>query len=340
MLCVHCKKEIEDASRFCIHCGQPITEQTAPIAACEQAPEKEQPAPRRSQKTSVGKRLLLVLLSFLLFITLFCSVLIVNVRSLESDEQAEKLFYNIDAAAILDQELFDWEKQELDRFYNWLQVNFGFQINDNGINELINDAVIREFIADKVAEGVESFFGDSKRLILSEEELAELFSDNYQVLERAFLCNLSRHDAMQIAFEMMDEDVVNLVDITRLKLEYKSVTSWINIAFSYVTLAVLLVLAAVIVFFMIRNHRRQALMGVGAAVFACGLLPCIAAVLTITPLWKMMFASSVLVRSLLGNLIVANLLWYGIAMGVGLACMAISVIVRRFWPLTGKEDVK
>ena len=139
---------------------------------------------------------------------------------------------------------------------------------------------------------------------------------------------------------MMDEDVVNLVDITRLKLEYKSVTSWINIAFSYVTLAVLLVLAAVIVFFMVRNHRRQALMGAGAAVFACGLLPCIAAVLTITPLWKMMFASSALVRSLLGNLIVANLLWYGIAMGVGLACMAIAVIARRFWPLTGKEDVK
>ncbi len=351
-LCPNCDREQLDAmvtqnvapntSNFCLYCGSSIDKQTglcpnpncssnnngadAYIASAPQ--ETVESKPKKSKPTALTT-VITILLSICLFITSFFAIVIFDVRNAVKEDNVEKLLDNIQATDLLDSTK-SATNSDLDRFYNNMSSKHGIEMADHQLNNFVNRSTVKEFIADKIGDFCEDFFEDEAELKITKREVVNLLQRNSTVIKDEFGVYLMDSELQEIADWIFNEDELVIIDTATLKNSTPALYYILTIGFSYVTMAVFIILSALIIFFMIKNSFSQAVCGVGIDFIIFGGLTGLVAMLAawITPLWETICADS-FIGMIIGNFMAVNALISVILLVLGIAMLVIRGLIIK-----------
>ena len=341
-LCPNCDREqlnamatenvVTSTSNFCPYCGSTINQQTGmcPNPNCSNGgtdafvasvPQDTVESKPKKNKPTALTTIITILLSICLFITSLFAIVIYDVRNAVKDDNVESLLDNIQATDLLDNTKFA-TNNDLDRFYNNMSSKYGIEMADHQLNNFIDRSTVKEFIADKVADFCEDFFDDDAELKITKREVVNLLQRNSSVIKDEFGVYLMDSEIQEIADWIFNEDELVIISSTTLKDSSPALYYILTIGFSYVTMAVFIILSALIIFFMIKNSLSQAACGIGIDFIIWGGLSGLVAMLAawITPLWETICGDS-FIGMIAGNFMAVNALISVILLVLGVALL-------------------
>ncbi len=313
-LCPNCNgKKIAD-----IHNKNQVTAATEKLIVIEDKPKKK--------RSKASTTIITVVLSICLFLTSFLSMVIYDVRNVAKEDNVEKLLDNVEIVDLLD-EYNGISYKDLAEFYGMLRERYGLEATSAKLDSFIDRSDMKKIVAEKVAGFCEDLFdgkGRAKIVITSSEALTFL-TGNSDIIYDEFGTYLNNYKIAEIVdwiFGGEDKITISEKDIDSdllLVLKY---------SLSYVTMAIFIVLSAVIIFFMIRNNLLQGLCAIGIDFVVLGALTSGFALLAavMAPIWRSNQAN---IYMMVGNFMKINVLLSVILLVVGVALIVIRALIKR-----------
>lgn len=326
---------IAPATGFCEQCGGQLDENDqCPVcsAAAAPAPVAKEKQPK---KTSVMSVISTVLLSICLLVTMLLSVTILTVRNTISEGGLATLITELDVSEVMKSSGII-NNDTSDEFLRRLERDYGVQVDEEELGEMIEDSTLPEFVADKVGNFSTDFFNGSAELVITKEEMVELIEDNIDLLNEARTsANVGQpirpgEDCKTIANWMFNGDEQVLISTDDLKEQAPILLQTANLGLSWIAVSFFLVLSALIAFVMCRNSLSQAAIG-GGVVFILlgGLTSLVAAAVAWMPyLWSSIVGDS-LIGSLVGALLITNSLIFIILLSVGVLLLVTRGVIKH-----------
>lgn len=322
-------------ANFCGKCGTALDANTGLCPNCDRKQSEgiatENAAvskPKNKSKTLTT--IFTILLSVCLFITSLLSIVIYDVRNAVKEDNLKKMLDDVQAVDVID-DTGMVSDSDLERFYELLDKKYDIEMSDRELDSFIDDSTIKPFIADKIADFCEEFFEGDAELKIRKSEIVRLIEKNRDVIGDEFGVYLWEEDIYDIAEWITPLDEVVLVDSTYLEDNIPAVYYISNIGLSYVTMTVLLVLSALIIFFMIKNSWSQALCGVGIDFVIIGGLFGLVAMFAvwITPLWNLMWGNS-LISALVGEFMAINAVAGIVLLVLGIVMLVLRGLIKKY----------
>ncbi len=324
---------------FCTYCGSTMDEQTGlcPNPACVSnvpaavsTPAPQEITEKKGKKNTV-KTIIAVVLSICLFYTMLFAVAIWDVRRAVTEDGAESLLEGVQATAFLDDADAAVTDNLMDRFYEVMEEDYGADISDRQLNNFVNESSVKSFLAEKISDFSESFFDGEGELVIKKREVINLLRKDLDVIEDEFDVVLSDSAIYEIADMIFLEDELLILSTEDVKDHAPALYYAASIGLSYVTLAVFLVLSALLILALIKNDFYQALCGIGVVFTTLGVLTGLVAMLAgwIPPLWEALCGGS-FIGVIIGRFIAINS-WSSIVLlvlGVGLL-VALNLLLKR-----------
>lgn len=347
-LCPNCDKEklqkVEqpttemNMSGFCHHCGNVIEEQNGICLNpdCNGGKKQYTSSVEISENISTKKKksaamtiFVTVLLSICLFLTSLLALTIYDARNAVKDKNAEKLFKNVSFTNLLNSNKLNSEN-DLKNFYDFMSSHYEIEITDEQFDNFINKSTVKGYLASKTSVFCDDIFSGEAELRITNKDVENILEDNSEVVKDIFGVYLSESDSAKIADWIVDDNGVVTISTNKLKDDAPAMYYIIKIGLSYITMAILIVLAALVIFFMIRNNLSQATFGIGIVFVVLGALMTIVAILAswITPLWSAICSNS-FIGMAIGNLIAINILISAILLAIGIVLIVIRNIVLK-----------
>lgn len=341
--CTRCGAELNENSSFCTKCGANQN------AVSDQVHETEQTSRHKpdKKKSSVLTNFATVILSICLFVTSSLAVTIYEARQLSSAEKTEKILENIQVLDMFEN-MSDSNRVDLDRFYSYMEESFGINITDKQLNNFVNNSTVKTFIANKISTFIEDFFEGDADLRITKQEVIDLLEKNSDAIytefgKRLYSDNLEdlinsnadiedllniQNDFQDIAnwiFE--DADYIEIINSDDIENNFSALYYFIHIGLSYYTMAIMILLSVIIMFFMIRKGLTKALCGIGIVLIVLSVPTGIIALISswISPLWSAICGGSI-VGLAIGDILFENIVLNGILFVLGVALL----IVRKF----------
>lgn len=301
---------------------------SAPVSHRAAAGRPETKKPKKKKPVAVTTALT-VLLSVALFITSLLAVAIYDVRSAIRAENLENLFESVELTELLDTAQLT-DSTDLQRFYNSISRDYGVDMTDSKLNEFVNRSTVREFLAKKAAELCDGLFSDEEEFTVTKREVLNLLQKNSKLINEEFGVYLTDSDLREIADWIFDTEESVAIPLDIVKDSAPTAYYAVTIGFSYVTMAVFLVLSVLIAVLMCTNSLSQAAVGIGVDFCLLGGLFGLAAIFAsrITPLWNTICGDS-LVGLVAGNLVSAGALVSGVLFAVGVALLVVRKLVLK-----------
>lgn len=341
--CTRCGNELDENSAFCTKCG------VNQNAVSEQVHETEQTSRHKpdKKKSSVVTNFATVILSICLFVTSFLAVSIYEARQFSSDEKIEKFLDNVQVIDVFEN-LSDTNRVDLDRFYSYLGEKLYIDITDKQLNNFVNNSTVKTFIANKISTFIEDFFEGDADLRITKQEVIDLLEKNSDAiytefgkkldsdnLEDLIDSNADIEDLLNIQNDFQDianwifedDDYMEIISSDDIKNDFSVLYYFIHIGLSYYTMAIMILLSVVIIFFMIRKGLTKALCGIGIVLIVLSVPTGIIALISswISPLWSAICGGSI-VGLAIGDILFENIALNGILFVLGVALL----IVRKF----------
>lgn len=156
--------------------------------------------------------------------------------------------------------------------------NMGFPYNrfisEDGIEDLLNEDFIREFVADRLSDYVSFVLYDKGDGAITADDIAELLDDNRRAFEKAAGCSLDDIGLYEIGYDIESEGILEAIDLAAHEREYRDVLSVIRILFSGIVEGIFLAVAAALIIWVLilRKDKDHACAGIAATFIITGTL--------------------------------------------------------------------
>lgn len=345
--CTRCGAEIAENNAFCTKCG------ATQNAAFDQVhePEITNRFKPEKKKSPVRTNLIVVILSICLFITSALAVTIYEARQLSSAEKAEKLLDNIQVLDLFEN-LSESNRVDLDRFYSYLNEDFGIDITDKKLNNFVNNSTVKHFVANKLSKFIEYLFEGDANLTITKQEVIVLLQENSDAIYTEFgkklvsdnledltnshfdiedLLNI-RNDFLDIADWIFDDaDYIEIINSDDIENDFSALYYLIHIGFSYYIMAFFVLLSAVIIFFMIRKGLTKALYSIGIVSTVFSVSTGIIALISswIPSLWNAICGGSI-AGIIIGDILFANIVLNEILFVLGIVLLIVRKLIVKY----------
>ena len=367
-VCPNCGSRYGDDHKFCSACGgllEPLIEQsetpeapaapempaavpeTAPNAPAEEsvspeaaespaAPEGEKKKTREKKKVGVGRRILAVLLSILLFIFLLTPALGYAVRRATTEKGLQAVLDNIKLSEQRVDPYFDDVDEELtmSELLSEDLAGKGLKIGESSVAKILNSSAMKEYLAGQVSQVLADVYAGRTRYEFDPESLVtELLEGKTSRVLQKEKVELSRAEAEGVAQLLTNYGFVDFLSRDMIKDELPALSRAMNIGMSYVVIIGLLVLALamiVLIFMVNRGSVGLSFGDIGGAALAVGLL------LTLVSLFAKVFSKAWLgicggseaVAALSAGVLFYNLRISLIVLGAGLVLTVLGRLLR------------
>ncbi len=345
--CRYCGAELNVNSSFCTKCG---ADQNAVLQQVHES-ELQNQFTTNKKKSPVLINVIIVILSICLFITSAFAVAIYEVRQLSSADKAEKLLDNVQVSDLFEN-LSESNRVDLDRFYSYLNEDFGIDITDKKLNNFVNNSTVKHFVANKLSKFIEDFFEGDANLTITKQEVIVLLQENSDAIYTEFgkklvsdnledlinghsdiedLLNI-RNDFLDIADWIFDDaDYIEIISSDDIENDFSALYYLIHIVFSYYTMAVFILLSAIIIFFMIRKGLTKALYSIGVVLIVFSVSTGIIALISswIPSLWNAICGGSI-AGVVIGNILFENILLNAVLLVLGIALLIIRKLIVKY----------
>lgn len=358
--CPHC--DVTPSFKFCTTCGAPkgadglcpncdavtpaaptevLSEDPgATVLLAEEPVEAAEPviapAPQPVKKASAVTVIITVLLSICLFITTTLSVSVLTVRHTISEGGMENLAEQVDIAEML-KTTGAANGETFDTFYERLQRDYGVELDDEKLGEMLEDSTVPEYVAEKISDFAEDFFAGEAELVITKDEMVDLVWDNRKLIEDEIpddfeieIDELYMEDCEDIANWLFNGDEFVILSTDDLRKESVALYQGVSIGLSYLVMGFFMLLSALLLFVMCRNSLSQTAIGGGVVFILLGGFTSLAAAVVawIPGLWATIAGSNPAL-TLVGDVLVINAPIFVTMLAVGILLPVIRAIVKK-----------
>lgn len=358
--CPHC--DVTPSFKFCTTCGAPkgadglcpncdavtpaaptevLSEDSgATVLLAEEPVEAAEsviaPAPQPVKKASAVTVIITVLLSICLFITTTLSVSVLTVRHTISEGGMENLAEQVDIAEML-KTTGTANGETFNTFYERLQRDYGVELDDEKLGEMLEDSTVPEYVAEKISDFAEDFFAGEAELVITKDEMVDLVWDNRKLIEDEIpddfeieIDELYMEDCEDIANWMFNGDEFVILSTDDLRKESAALYQGVSIGLSYLVMGFFMLLSALLLFVMCRNSLSQTAIGGGVVFILLGGFTSLAAAVVawIPGLWASIAGSNPAL-TLVGDVLVINAPIFVTMLAVGILLPVIRAIVKK-----------
>ncbi|MGX8692294.1 MAG: zinc-ribbon domain-containing protein [Clostridia bacterium] len=364
-ICPNCGMSSEDTQKFCGNCGSPLNEAPAPAEetaapeipvtpeetiAAEEAvreadipaeetaarPEKPAKTKKEKKKVGVGRRILAVLLSILLFIFLLAPALGYAVRRATTEQGLTAVMEDLDLADMQAAPFFDDVTEEitLSELLSEDLAKEGLKIGESSVAKILNSSGMKGYLAGQIApvcadvyRGKSTFEFDPQTL---KDELLE--GKTSRVLQKEKV-ELSDEEADKVVNLLTRYGIVDFLSRDWIKDDLPELSRAMNIGLSYVTIIGLLVVALllIVLIFLVNRGRFGLSFGdIGGTALAVGLLLTLGAGFArILPgVWQKICGGQELAAAAGGGVLIHNIGISLIVLGSGLVLAILGRLLR------------
>lgn len=358
--CPHC--DVTPSFKFCTTCGAPkgadglcpncdavtpaaptevLSEDPgATVLLAEEPVEAAEPviapAPQPVKKASAVTVIITVLLSICLFITTTLSVGVLTVRHTISEGGMENLAEQVDIAEML-KTTGAANGETFNTFYERLQRDYGVELDDEKLGEMLEDSTVPEYVAEKISDFAEDFFAGEAELVITKDEMVDLVWDNRKLIEDEIpddfeieIDELYMEDCEDIANWLFNGDEFVILSTDDLRKESVALYQGVSIGLSYLVMGFFMLLSALLLFVMCRNSLSQTAIGSGVVFILLGGFTSLAAAVVawIPGLWASIAGSNPAL-TLVGDVLVINAPIFVTMLAVGILLPVIRAIVKK-----------
>lgn len=361
--CPHC--DVPPATPFCTKCGTPkgadglcpqcdatvipadtpteLLDETigatvllddGGVVTVEAAEPAIYPAVQPVKKASAVTTVITVLLSICLFITATLATGVMTVRHTISEGGMEDLAEQVDIAEML-KTTGAANGETFDQFYQRLERDYGAQLDDDKLGDLLEDSTVPEYVADKISEFADDFFAGEAELVITKDEMVDLLWDNRKLIENEIPDDFERdrlykEDCEVIADWMFNGEEFVLLSTDDLQDDVPVLYQTVTIGLSYLVMGFFLILSVLLLFVMCRNSLSQAAIGGGVVCILLGGVASLAAAVVawIPALWASIAGTNP-VLTLLGSVLVVNAPIFIVMLAVGILLPILRTVIKR-----------
>jgi len=347
------ESESAPALKFCTKCGNPMDPVTGKCLDCDAptaapvyefgpmkgmpiAPEmpaptvsygKAEKAPRKKKPTALTV-IITVILSFCLILTTVITYALFSVKNALTAIDPAKIVENLDFEEIVkDNATFD--NEDLEKFYEKLDTDFGIKIDNKGLTEFIEDSSIKEFVVDKVSDFMNSINDKNATLEITKRDIVNLLKDNQKLIEKEFGVSLSTDEIKDISEMMFEGKDLELITMKDLKKDNSAIFDALDTLLSP-TLSIFFAALCLIVFLiMLLNSPSQGSICGGIIFIVIGVLTGSVSLLagTITPALSGMVGGK-LIAGIVSDILSANFIISAVIFGIGIVSIITRIIVK------------
>ena len=294
------------------------------------------PAPQPVKKASAVTVIITVLLSICLFITTTLSVSVLTVRHTISEGGMENLAEQVDIAEML-KTTGAANGETFNTFYERLQRDYGVELDDEKLGEMLEDSTVPEYVAEKISDFAEDFFAGEAELVITKDEMVDLVWDNRKLIEDEIpddfeieIDELYMEDCEDIANWLFNGDEFVILSTDDLRKESVALYQGVSIGLSYLVMGFFMLLSALLLFVMCRNSLSQTAIGGGVVFILLGGFTSLAAAVVawIPGLWASIAGSNPAL-TLVGDVLVINAPIFVTMLAVGILLPVIRAIVKK-----------
>lgn len=307
-----------------------------PVEPVETAEPVIAPAPQPVKKASAVTVIITVLLSICLFITTTLSVSVLTVRHTISEGGMENLAEQVDIAEML-KTTGAANGETFNTFYERLQRDYGVELDDEKLGEMLEDSTVPEYVAEKISDFAEDFFAGEAELVITKDEMVDLVWDNRKLIEDEIpddfeieIDELYMEDCEDIANWLFNGDEFVILSTDDLRKESAALYQGVSIGLSYLVMGFFMLLSALLLFVMCRNSLSQTAIGGGVVFILLGGFTSLAAAVVawIPGLWASIAGSNPAL-TLVGDVLVINAPIFVTMLAVGILLPVIRAIVKK-----------
>ncbi len=296
------EEPIQAPSKFCTVCGSPKNEAgvcpncskntAAPEASekpkkakakkAEKAPKppKAPKAKKSSGKKPVGVTVFLtVLLSIFLFILLLASSAVFTVRYITLPQNIEKIIDTVDIEdAINELVTFKDSKGKKIDFAEYIAAyaknELDVKIKESKVDDLLKTPLVTSFISEQADKYIDALLSGGNAAI-ERDDVEDFLKDNGELINKKLGIELEDEDFEAIAEKIITDKTEKQLQLSNIKKEMKDLSFIFisaQIGFSYITLASLILLSALLIFLMFLNKPSQAVLSMGIIFIIIGFI--------------------------------------------------------------------
>ena len=345
-LCPNCDRDKlesmqikKNTPNFCTICGAQINKETGECPVCTDLQENEQveavEKKENADASPKGKRFktvfITVLASILLFLYSVLSIFIFCVRSVTTSEGAEEMLSAVNFSDLMDMVYeipADGYSSSFYSFRDFLYDTAGVWITQQQFDSFVDNSTVKRFVARKIAEYANGIYTGSCYFSLNREDVYELLQDNNDVFYDEFGVSISNDMLNEIADWIIDDEALAECSLSAFYDDNPVLFNMLRFGFSYITLAVLLLLCLLWIFILFRNNLSQGALGAGIVFATMGSLLTVSTLMTVWfPSLLNALCGNELVGWIIGKFLYANIALYSAVLAIGVLLLALRKIV-------------
>ena len=312
---------------------EPVEEAPAQPQAVVSAtvPPAVKPAPAKKEKgkVSAGKVILTVLLSILLFVFSFAAVAAFSLKQFATEDTIDAIMAEVELSDILALAGEDYEDSFYDTLGDFVQEQTGAEISKKTLDKLVKQSNLKEFLAEKMSVYLDDFLYDEKNFELTAEDVADLLSDNKEIIEEELEAEVSDDVIDAIAEWVAKEDVIDNLRPAAMKKSSPALFYSVNIGLSVISLIILGLLVLLCLLLMFRISASQAVLGSGIVFTIIGCITGAASVVAIFMPSLVTGSFGELIGIAVSLFFEANVILFVSILGVGVLELVIRAIVLQ-----------
>lgn len=254
--CSYCGAHLNEAAQFCHICGralitaqvpqpEPVV-QPAPAPAAQPKPQKVR-TPRARHRRTAGASALCVLI----FLCSFLLIMLVNVRSLTSQDTLEQsmkeMLSDVDLTRVPARDLIPSADpgdslaahiaQEIEKSYV-----VEIRVDEDDVQEFLEESTFMPYFAEKISEYAADIRNDRRGTGITQRELERLLWENEDEIEDLTGIPLTNQDVAEVLKQAEAEGAIGSLRAKALKEDTPEIYGVARAALSDVTIIVLVVL--------------------------------------------------------------------------------------------------
>ena len=322
----------------------PVAEEPAAEQPTVEAPVSVEPVVYAKKSRGVGKVILTIFMSLLLFITSLLSIAVICVRHTTSQGTIQSGLEEVDYVEVIDKVLSTEElvvdefgeevldsKSFSDNLCEYLKEEHGVEnVKSKQIEAFIEDSTIMDFISEKAADYIGDIYSGSDDFELTVKDIETLVEDNAGVIEEHFDITVNDSDIKEMTEWLVDEEMLEEISTSVVRDDNSEVFYVLNIGFSYFTMVILLALVLLCLVGMGLVDLSKGAMGAGIVFTTIGGLFTVAVlVLAGLPALLNSFIGENFISNLVMRVLSANLVVFASVLGFGVLILIVRCVVRR-----------
>lgn len=327
--CTVCGGTMDSKTGECPRCAEADSQLAAMVPLAEQvAGDLPESAEQTREKSKNGKRWVTVVLAFPLYLLLLLVTVLFSVRQATSQDGIQAMLQDMQPSALIGMLGLDGGAEE---FCNNLSEYLEVPISLDELDEFAEESTLKEFAAAHLGAYAEDLYTGDDAFSLKTADVEEFLYDNHRVVEKVFDVSLTETEIREISDWLIDEETVDRLSVNALKSDVPAVFYGLHIGLSYLMVGVLLLLAILCLFFMLKNKLSLGIYGFGIVLCVIGGVAGLATLFAalVPSLWELMCGHS-LVGFAVGQVLCVNGALYGIVFATGVVVLIASFLIVKF----------